>query len=1371
MRLGIDIGSKNVSYALLHNTSIVDKNSIAHNGDITGTIGMIVRKLAVHPIETYGLSGSLDLPGIPIIDPVPALVEANKYLNTGARNILSIGCETFCLIILDENGNYKEHNVNSECASGTGSFIDQQAERLGYTTEELADKAYAYTGKTPSIASRCAVFAKSDIIHAQAQGFDKKAIAGGICEGVTRCVLANVIKGRDLLDGILICGGVSQNKKVTTEIGTQLHKPVMVREESPYLNAIGAAILADRDSIDLDALQRAMKKQRELRDRLEIKLTEYPDFDADTHFVENGVEITIYKELIEDNDRLYEEAEGIYIGLDIGSTSTKAIIIDDKKNILYGFYTRTKGDPVKAVSILFKTIKRMLPPTGSPPILGVGTTGSGRNLVKEVINADLAINEISAHAKGALFIDPTVDTIIEIGGQDSKFTLLKDGEVTNAIMNYVCAAGTGSFIEEQVKRLDITLDDISDMAIGRRAPFTSDRCTVYMERDLNIYMQEGWAKQDIIASVLFSVRDNYLSKVAGKNPMGNKVYFQGATAKNKALVAAFENKLEKPILVSRYCHLTGALGVSLYLMERNIRISAFTGIDFEYQTESEVCTLCANQCDLRVYTVNNVKTAWGLKCGRDYNEKKVKAISNVSQLERMYFNHFKTIGSSDNATKTVGIPVSIYMSEYYALFKDVFEHLGFKVVLEKSSPAKTKAGLGLVNSDFCLPITLMHGLVKSLLDKGVDYIFLPAIINGRAYIKHSKHEEKFIDKISDAYYCYYSQYASTIVDNLPTLDTAGKILSPKIKFNYKTVEEVADDFADELCGILNVSREAVVEVFIKCAERFEAGNESWRNKGREILSEVKDKPTLLLLGRPYTVFDGGVNLGIPAKLEAMGFDLVYQSMLDLNYERPKDEQYYLDKMHWYYGQQIMLAAEFAARMPGVYPVFLTCFRCSPDSYLLTYFKETMNHVGKPFLTIQLDEHTSDVGYQTRIEAGIETFLNHIKHKRKTTPPLPHRQYRNDRISPDDLVLLPYLSPIISQLQEAVFNAHGYRAEVLPLDQKMINRGYRYASGGECMPNVSIIGSLIERLEKDDIDPEKTAMYLPSGCLACNFNQFTVLADFALESAGFNGVKICNPNAARSLRGVPKALNRDLTQANILGSILYKLYFRFVPYEAQEGSAKRALVESLVKITEYLKADKTLFDAAREVRTIFEAVQVSGERKPRIGILGDLYLKYNEILNDDIYSLIKKLGGEVVIPSFTETVAYLIDGDVREHGVTRRLLSGLTMAEQQFEKIFTGLLDDSFEPPVEECVNLMHEYGIKHYITGETTINLSRVLYYLEHKMVSAVIHVNPVFCCPGVVSSSIFKKIQQDYDVPIINLFYDGTNKPNKTIVPHLYYL
>ncbi len=1432
MKIGFDLGSRNIHYVVLENNNIIAQESVEHQGDIFGKIQGLIQatRQRFGAAESCGITGNIAANTFRLIDPVLASIRANQLLQTGCRHILSIGCETFTLIFLDEEGNYLEHALSSDCASGTGSFLDQQAKRLGYSTDDFAEKAFHFQGKAPAIATRCSVFAKSDIIHSQAEGFSKEAIAAGICEGVVRSILAYTLGGRKPDGPILLIGGVSRNRKIITEIKKTLEVPVTVPDGALTFNALGAALLGDEtDQRLLDGLSH-IRMNRQCREKLEIKLTRYPDFNQDKTFVNDGVEFTLYNAL-EGGPR------DAFLGIDVGSTSTKCILLNERQDVLCGLYTSTSGDPVAAVAKLFKELSRLFV-AEALPIRGAAVTGSGRRIIKEVIQADLAVNEITAHAKGATFLDPNVDTIIEIGGQDSKFTLLKNGYVATAVMNYVCAAGTGSFIEEQAKKLDVPLAAVSEMALGQEAPLTSSRCTVYMERDLNTYIAEGWSKPQILASVLFSVRDNYLSKVAGRTLLGDTIYFQGATARNKALVAAFENEIGKPIFVSKYCHLTGALGAAVILMERGTAASRFRGLNLNFSTSTELCGLCANHCSLTIFDVNGTRVAWGMKCGRDYDERRPGQGRPLSRLEQDYQNIFESspCPPAKNA-KTVGLPLSIYMKEYAALFIDFFENLGLNIVLERNAARCLEQGQAIARADFCSPMLVTHGLVKTLAGRKIDILFFPAFINAQSRLDALPAEEHFLKKNRDCYFCFYSEYAPTIMNNLVTLDIKDILVSPKIKINNRPQEDVARDIARSLAGHIPNPEPDMINAFLKASENDEKRKNRWREAGTRILNSGGDRIKILLLGRPYVIFDRTLNSGIPGKLEALGCELIHQSMLELSREPGPFSSRYLDRMHWHYGQQILLAAETALTQDNIYPVFLTNFHCSPDAYIVTYFKEMMETAGKPYLVIQLDEHCSDIGYQTRIEAGLDAFRNDFQHRKIQPPPAPRPgspsalsvPVYEPRITKNDIIYFPYLSPILDEILIAALTTKGYRAEILPFAPVMIQLGYKYVSGGECLPNVAVVGSIVDLFQKNRLDTANGVLYLGDSCVACNFHQYTSLIWAACRKAGIKNLRIYSPKMGVTGQGLPQDLSLDITASSVLGSLLYKLYFRVHPYEQEPGASQRALDQAMMvikdqlnkklplweisaqklsgpisefyirhvlqagraatgegpapeenpgqqksllnKAKEFLHPSKNLLNASKKIRTLFENVPVAGKRRPRVGLVGDLYVKYNPVLNQDIYSLIEELGGEILIPSYMETGAHFMDAAARESGADRMPLVKLTLYEKSFENVFRGFLDEVFEPPVEECVALMRAYGIQHFIPGETTLNVCRLLYYVRHKLVDAVIHVNPVLCCPGSVTSSIYRKMQKDFNIPIVDIFYDGTNRPNRTIIPAMHTL
>jgi len=1323
------------------------------------------------------------------IDSIICFIEGTKYLNSSIRNIIFIGGESFGLIELNGNGRYKRHFVNTSCASGTGSFIDQQAKRMNLSTEELADLAEKFNGVAPQIATRCAVFAKSDIVHLQHEGYSKESICGGLCYGLARSILATILSGREIQGEIAVVGGVAKNTQVIKAIEERLGKKIIISKHPETVGAIGAALFAEEFktvnshlhsplSLDLFKKEKTEKKREKVRPPLKLKLSEYPDFKFTDFYKKNDTEVALYKPL--EKNRKYE----VVLGIDIGSTSTKAVIVDYNKEALLSFYNQTSGDPIDATKRIFKCIIDFIQKNEIQfEIKAVGTTGSGRKLVKSVINADFEINEITAHAKAAIFIDPKVDTIIEIGGQDSKFTQIKDGSVYNSVMNYVCAAGTGSFIEEQAKKLDVKIEDYADLALGVEAPYTSDRCTVYMERDINVLLSKGWSKRQLLAAVLYSVRDNYINKVVNRESIGNQVYFQGATARNKALVAAFEELLGKPIHVSQYCHVTGAWGVCLLLIEQDRKKTKFIGLEFanvKTVTETETCELCDNACILTLFKSNKKTVAYGMMCGRDYTDKKPR------KKEKKFFDAVKKhdeIMNIDIKTKVkknekIGIPNCLFMFEYQSLWKTFFNLLGYEVNISYSSRETIDRGMSLLTAEFCAPITMSHGHMQHLLDKNVDYIFFPAMIREKDLLNEDN-LKLTLKKEKDCNFCYYTEYLPMVFKSLPAFDIENKIIDPIIDFD-ESIQKISQRIYKSFNGKLDVTEKEVKNAYSTAYNLFLKAKSQLEKFGKEELHKTKtnDEITIAILGRPYNALDKVINIDIPNKITDMGHKVLIQDMIatdDISFDYSHQ---FFDKMHWNYGQKLLKAAESIIKNDNLFPIYLTNFRCSPDSFIVEYFKEIMDRCGKPFIIMQLDAHGSDIGYITRIEAGIEAFKNWKENKKISSPPSYTPQF--NRLKKENTILIPHVDDVVFKFIATTLKAYGYKTILMDENEVTINTGSRYVNGGECLPIAAMIGGVINSIEQYNLDPDKTTFYIPVVCLACNFSQFPILAKMVFEKLGWKNLQVYTANMMDTLPHTPLSLNLTMWKCNIIGCLLKKLNAKIKPYEINAGETDRVNEKAIELINEAILKKRNLKTVFRKVFDMFQSIKTSYVPKPKLAIVGDLYAKYNPILNQNVTKIVEDLGGEILIPSTTELILFHRVLDLNVLKKHKRLFkyswaaleyNVLKRMEKKYEKIVQPLIGDQEEPSIEEVFSVLDKYGIKREMSGETPLGLGRAIILLEKGLANAIINVNPIFCCPGIISSSIFERIQKDYNVPIINIFYDGTGDHNKVLIPHLNYL
>ncbi|MFH0910829.1 MAG: acyl-CoA dehydratase activase, partial [Planctomycetota bacterium] len=981
--LGIDVGSLYVGLVLLDGKgSVVRKAYRRHQGEPVFVLLEELERLPLETVRAAVRTGSgareLSLEG-EYIDAIVAQIEGVRLLVPDARNILSIGGGSFSLTRLDAKGQYRRCTVNSACASGTGAFLDQQALRLEIPPQELADRAMGYGGIVPAVATRCAVFAKSDMIHLQQEGYGTDAIAAGLCAGLGRSTVDGLLGGHGLQGKTAVIGGVALNRVVVVAVREKLGCETVVPEDPQLAAALGAALYARSRGatrpVRLEALRVEPGAGREragfLRPPLELRLSEYPAFRYHDY----------YRDEHDSEVALLEERTGripVLLGIDIGSTSTKAALLDPDRRMVAWVYRKTAGDPIGAVQKVFRALRDLARRAGIRwDVRGAGTTGSGRKMVRAVIGADLALNEITAHARAAVFLDPEVDTILELGGQDAKFTQLQDGVVYNSVMNYVCAAGTGSFIEEQAVKLGLPIEAYADFALGVECPMTSDRCTVYMERDLDLLLARGWSKRAVAASVLHSVRDNYLNKVVGGLYLGNHVCFQGATARNRALVAAFEAELGLPIRVSPYCHITGALGMCLLLLERFQGPTAFRGLEFADErvvVEHETCELCRNRCGLSLIRTSGPTVAWGLKCGRDYEsrrplERRAPGFEYLRRREHAWRHgpdgrpdRPRPAAPAANRPR-VGIPRMLGTYGTFPLWRTFFETLGCDPVLSPpSSEAILRAGTALATAEYCAPVFMAFGHAAHLLEKGgVDYLFVPHMV--RADNPHG---------FTDAHFCCYLQAHPGVLRSLEGLDLSGRLLAPVVQLQ-KSVDYMTDRLEETVGAALGKSREEIRSAYVASRRALSVFEAEALPRGAEGLEAVERAGALgiVLVGRPYNTLDAGMALDLPRKIAEMGYTVLFLDQLPLDF-RPVLEGGHRN-MYWHYGQKILAAAEYIARHDRLFGVFFTNFMCGPDSYILTYFKEIMARARKPYIVLQFDGHGADAGYLTRIEAALESF--------------------------------------------------------------------------------------------------------------------------------------------------------------------------------------------------------------------------------------------------------------------------------------------------------------------------------------------------------------------------------------------------------------
>jgi predicted CoA-substrate-specific enzyme activase len=1386
--LGVDIGSVSVCLALVDKGgNVLRSTSAAHRGRVRDTLERLIAELGPVLISAVGCAPAAAqfLRGALPVDSQVALVRAAGKLFPGARSLLHVGGEKFTLIRLGARGEYLGSRSNSSCASGTGSFLDQQARRLGFAgVEELDARARASTSEPPRISTRCAVFARTDLVHAQQQGYRLEEICHGLCKGAAQTIADTLLRGEELEEPAAFTGGVSLNQAMQRELEQVLGVTLHTSSCGPALVAIGAAMSAASEGdaypafpLETDKVLASPAQRKEyfyaplaFDDTDEGNPPEVRVHQTGLHSKAHPVEVEIY--------RAPGPGEAaVFLGVDVGSTSTKAILLTEDGEPVAGFYTRTLGSPLPATQALCEAMEDFAGQNGiTLRILGAAATGAGRKFIGAIIHADLVIDEITAHAKAAYSIDPDIDTIIEIGGQDAKFTTMRDGMVTFSHMNTVCAAGTGSFLEEQASRLGCALGDYGRRVRGAAAPLSSDRCAVFMERDINHFLSQGFSTEEILAAALYSVRENYLQKVARGAAMGGKVTFQGATARNKALVAAFREGLGVPVLVSRYCHLTGALGAALLLRESGCARTSFPGLKAmrgDIPVRSETCSLCANACKLRIAAVGGEEVAYGFLCGRDFT------VKNFVDRNRSGFDALKERARVFRAVSPVpppcrkgpviGIPSALGLTADVPVWEAFFSSFGIRVVTSRGLTDAVELGRETHGGEFCAPLAALRGHVSHLLGKA-DWVFLP-----------SQFEERSPGSRLPRAYCYYTQFSTALACN--TAQERSRCLMPYVSWTMRrqrTVRELHDSLAR--MGVPGVSRARVSAAFGRaCAMRNKAA-ETLRERFRTETAHL-DGPAVVLLGRPYNLLSAEMNKGIPGLFSAHGVKTFLQEMVPWQPEGVKEIAPLLEQVHWHYAAEILTAACVVAQTPKLYPVYLTSFKCAPDSIAVEYFKRIMDTREKPYLVLQLDDHDSTLGYETRIEAGVASFRNHFRQGRTSAGP----RSRNAPLRPNPCLarrldgktlLFPVWDPIVNPLLAACLRREGVDARVLEEDPLVIRKAMRHNTG-QCIPLSVIAEETARYVESHGLDPSRTALWMARSRLSCNIGMFPAFIKSLLEAKGGGMEKVDVFAGSAFYLDFPLRTSIDAYRAYLVGGLLRRAGCHLRPYEIEPGATDRAIGRSMEKLLPAFEGRSSLESAMDAVAGLVSGIRTTGGSRPKVAIFGDLYVRDNDIMNQGLVSCLEGAGAEVITTPYTEYVGIVARSYFRkwresgEHAAFygyRALWSIVQALGKSYGERFQAVLGCQPAVPDDDPDRLLQGLGIRTEHAGESFDNLLKVSHLARtHPDLALFVQASPAFCCPSLVTESMARDIERLTGVPVVSVTYDGTGQfQNDAVVPYL---
>lgn len=1398
MRIGFDVGSDTIKAVVVFDDESIEVLEIVPvRGQPILRVKEMLQDIAARfgePRAVCGFTGAgaaamKELIRADAVHEPNALAAAIDQLYPEIRTVIEMGREAQKYLLFERDpvsGRLlvEDANLGNKCASGSGSFLDHMAARLNYgSIQEFAQVALD-TESPASLSGRCAVFTESDITHLYQKGTPRDRIAAGVHQAISRNYRSAIARGKEFRDKIAFIGGVSENPAVVRYLSEELGVKgrMFVPEHNRTLGAIGAAIRAERvinlrDAID--ALEAHLRRPLEYPGCPPIGIREQGTGNSEGS--SDGEAPS--------NHQTFERAA---LGVDIGSVSTKAALvtmIDGKTVVLASYYRRTNGDPLSAVRDTLLQIKRQVDEKGYRiGKISAATTGSGRYLTGDYIGADLVRNEITAQASGARAYAGDVDTIFEIGGQDSKYIRLDGDVITDFEMNKACAAGTGAFLEKQAARLGIPLEEFGDVALRNTRPPDLDwTCTVFSESAMVYYQQNNVPVEDLAAGICLASVKNYLHKNVASREIGKKVAFQGAVAFNKGMVAAYETVLGREIVVPPYPHITGAVGAARLAYLANPEESSFRGfdavLDAKYEISSFECKSCANRCDVNTFQMENgPKYFYNDRCEKFSAAHKKNLGSDLPDLfaerEQMMMEAYSPSRKRQSAGNCwqgprgrIGIPRGLLFSEYYPLFNAFFSELGFDVIpSDPTNKRIVEMGLDVAIGEPCFPFKVAHGHYMNLIEKGVEAIVSPRVIS----------TEQPNSNLRQAQTCPYLQAAPDVIASCVGVTERGiRHLAPTLhmKRGRRHLERTFMQLGRQF-GVSPREARAALDVGLRVLADFRKRVEQ---RGAEVLRDLKpNQMAFVVVGRPYTLWDSAVNMDIGKKIQDLGILAIPQDFL------PLESVDISDSWPNAFSRQIqkkLMAARLIRHDVRLRAVVITYFACGPDSFGNPFFKD---EIGEPCYVMQIDEHTADAGVITRIEAFADTAgkgqVEAFETPRSDDVPITSLKGRR--------LWIPYASDAARMLAAAL-RAYGIDAQALPRSPDAgLSLGRQAISEDVCLPALMTTEDMLYRVQQPDFDPAREAFFQGNAEGPCRFGMYSMLQRRILDKLGHRDVDIVTLGSKGEHGGLGMMFALVAWDLVLCHDLLFKMVQRVRPYEVDEGESE-AIFERYIRRLEEIAPDhkrkmesskiaailKTrhldeLSELLRRAQEDFSRVPRRREDRPLVGVVGEFYVRLHDQANQDILRKLEANGAETWLAPMTEFLSYanfigkLLSTDrLRGGGLSREEFQEYTsrwlnarLIDKEEHALFGAtlpFLDGYDDIGSEEVIRLGSKY-VDYNFGGEAICSMGKAEDFAKRGL-AGIVSVIPFNCMPGNVVTALSQSLRRRHgNIPFLDLDYDG---------------
>jgi predicted CoA-substrate-specific enzyme activase len=1383
--VGINIGALTVKVAAVQGDTR-QAAVVAHQGRPLEVLTDVLSRPEFADAEYFGVSGQLGH-----IPEVAAVQRALRDVHGSFDAVASLGGESFLVYLLvdDKISNVVSHN---KCAAGSGEFFVQQIGRMGLGMEEAIQRSFL--GKVVPLASRCSVHCKSDITHKLNRNeATPEDILHTLHDSMSNKVIALLEKGARAPKRVLLIGGVARNAAMVAALREKMPATeFIVLPESPWFEAWGTALLV-----------RDQPSERS------------PQIAAPTKFA-HLPPLHLYAERVQIIPALPPQAPTagpLVLGVDAGSTTTKAVLIDPSTHaVVASHYGRTKGNPVAATR---DCLQALLKQVGNRPIGLIGTTGSARELVGAYLGTEHVYNEISAHAAGATHFDPDVDTIFEIGGQDSKYIYLRNGVPIDYAMNNACSAGTGSFLEESAQGdLGVALLELADLALAAPSPVHfKATCAAFINSDIRLAQQQGHPRDNIIAGLVYAIAANYLNRVKGPRYVGKKVFLQGGVALNRAVGHAFAHSVGRQVVIPPSPELLGALGVGFLSLKRagnltGTRDLVTLGAPEMTRVGRFSCGACKMYCSIDRFEVAGRRFPFGGRCSLYENVWKRKARTAAApdlveqragvlfqvapsrpaatpKHERVERAHWgvgpayegakaflrdslgRFNGTESGASKRIGIPRALTAHSLFPLYSTFFSHLGMDVVLSDVDPRGDLTSY----SGFCFPAQIAHGAVMDLAKKDVGLIFIPQIMR----MPHTNH-------CKDSYLCPITQASPYF---LAKAFPDCRLLSPVLEFadGYESCTALIDMAVAEF----GVERPAAARAWKAAAQAQCEAEDSLRRLGQRALKQAiaAGRPAILLAGHSYNAFTPEASQSVGKKLSSMGVTVIPADCL-----MPVDD----GSTSWHFANQILNAVGIAKQHPNLFLLSVSNFSCTIDAFTHAALASELG--SKPYLILEIDAHTADAGVQTRLEAFLDIIANYRQAvPRGGLPFTPCRLASEGRVirsngeevrltDPGVKVYFPNFSPYHTEAVAMVARWLGlHPGSILPLDRSQLDRGLQYTSGRECLPLPICIGQLLQLSERRQ-PGEVMGFYMLRGGAPCVSDAYIGYVERFIREHELRDVFLFDPREDNGYLGFDEQrLIKSFSPAIVLGDVLVEIDHALRVVGDKDALAQ--LQKEYERFTEEVRSLEAFDRALPSFIDRLARLPRTGDPRacPRVVVAGDFFTRFSSFFMDGVRDLYAERGIILKPVDFSDLFLYMTydrmawtarpwglkpggramaqaccrifepDGQqYLQEWIGHQLLQGV---EEHYRGLFqkTGLLVAG----PNDASRIFHKGAdhVSHTIWGELLPTIGKGV-DAAHEGYDGVILVGPFNCLPFRISESILKPLSIRHGMPILTYESDG---------------